>query len=75
MHADELKLLLHATSFHPFTLFLPNEKSFHVPHQDFAWLNPKGRTLVVAASDGGGVNLLDVAMITRVEAQEVSDDK
>jgi hypothetical protein len=70
MHADELKLLLHDTPFRPFTLYLPSEKSFHVPHQDFAWLTPKGRTLVVAEAESGGVHLLDVAMITRVEAQD-----
>ena len=75
MHADDLKHLLHSTPFRPFTLFLPSEKSFHVPHQDFAWLTPKGRTLVVAADNGNAVDLLDVGMITRVEAQEAPHEK
>ena len=70
MHADELKQLLHASPFLPFKIFLPSEKSFAVPRQDFAWLTPKGRTLVVAVADKEAVDLLDVAMIAHVEIQE-----
>ena len=70
MHADELKQLLHASPFRPFTVFLASEKSFAVPHQDFALLTPKGRTLVVSHSEKEAVDLLDVALIARVEVQE-----
>jgi hypothetical protein len=70
MHADELKQLLHASPFRPFTVFLASEKSFTVPHQDFAWLTPKERTLVLALNDKEAVDLLDVALIARVEVQE-----
>ena len=70
MHADKLKHLLHASPFRPFTVYLTSEKSFAVPHQDFALLTPKGRTLVRAHSDEKAVDLLDVALIARVEVQE-----
>ena len=70
MHADELKQLLHAGPFRPFTLFMPSEKIFHVPHEDFAWLTPNGRTFIVAVADKEAVDHLSVAMITRVEVQE-----
>lgn len=70
MHADAIKQLLHASPFRPFTIYLASEKSFVVPHQDFAWLTPKGRTLVVALNDKEAVDLLDVALIARVEVQE-----
>ena len=70
MHAEELKQLLHANPFRPFTLFLPSEKGFHVPHEDFAWLTPSGRTVVVAVADGGAVDHLSVPMIARVEVKE-----
>ena len=72
MHADELKQLLHASPFRPFTVYLASEKSFVVPHQDFALLTPKGRTLVVSHSEKEVVDLLDVALIARVEVQERS---
>ena len=70
MHADELKQLLHASPFRPFTLFMPSEKSFHVPHGDFAWLTPKGRTLILAVADKEAVDHLSVEMITRIEVQD-----
>jgi hypothetical protein len=70
MRADEIRPLLHATPFRPFTVFLPSEKPFPVPHQDFAILTPKGRTMIVAQSDKEAVDLLDVALIARVEVQE-----
>lgn len=41
-----------------------------MPHHDFAWLTPKGRTLVVAVNDKEAVDLLDVALIARLEVQE-----
>lgn len=70
MHADELKHLLNASPFRPFTVYLAREKPFAVPHQDFALLTPKGRTLVISRSDEEAVDLLDVALIARVEVQE-----
>jgi len=70
MRPDELKQLLHASPFRPFTVFLPSEKPFAVLHQDFAWLTPRGKTLVVAVADKEAVDLLDVAMIARVEVTE-----
>ena len=72
MHADEIKLLLHHSPFRPFTLFMPSEKNFHVPHEDFAWLMPNGRTLIVATAEGTAAHHLSVPMITRVEVQEAS---
>ena len=75
MHPEDLKKLLRASPFRPFTLYLPNEKSFRVPHEDFAWLTPSGRTIVVAVAEHAGVDLLDTAMITRIEAQEAPQEK
>jgi hypothetical protein len=70
VHADEIRRLLQASPFRPFTVFLPGEEAFAVPHQDFALLTPKGRTLIVAQNEKDAVDLLDVALIARVEVQE-----
>ena len=70
MHADEIRQLLHASPFRPFTVHLPSDKSFLVPHSDFALLTPKGRTLIVSHEDKEAVDFLDVALITRIEIQE-----
>ena len=70
MHADEARSLLPARPFRPCTVYLASEKSFAGPHQDFAWLTPKERTLVVAVNVKEAVNWLDVALIARVEVRE-----
>ena len=75
MHGDEIRQLLNASPFRPFTIYLAGEKSFAVPHQGFAWLTPSGRTLVVALSEKEAVDLLDVALIARVEVQEKAGSK
>ena len=72
MHADEIKKLLKAAPFQPFTVYLPSEKSFHIPHPDFALLTPNGRTLVVAPVGNGGVDILDVPLIERLEVNQTS---
>ena len=58
MHADEIRQLLHASPFRPFTIYLASEKAFPVPHEDFAMLTPRGRTLVVSHSEKDAVDLL-----------------
>jgi len=45
MSADDLRSLLRATPFRPFTVYLPSDKSFSVQHPEFAALTPPGRTL------------------------------
>lgn len=70
MHADEIKRLLRASPFRPFTVFLPSKKAVVVPHEDVAWLTPNGRTLLVAQQDTGGVDHLDVALIVRMEVPQ-----
>ncbi len=70
MSADELRSLLRAIPFRPFTAFLPSEKGFSVPHPDFAVLTPPGRTLIVLHGEDNGFDLLDVPLISRVEVHE-----
>ena len=72
MNAAELKQLLHATPFRPFTVFLLSEKAFVVPHVDFAALSPTGRTLIVFRKEDGAFDILDVPLIARLEVQETA---
>ena len=70
MRADELKKLLHAVPFKPFTVYMASEKAFEVPHHDFALLTPSGRTLIVASNESAGVDMLDVPLISRFQLKE-----
>ena len=70
MSADELRGLLHAVPFKPFTVYMANDHVFEIPHPDFALLTPKGRTLVVASNEDKGVDILDVPLIARMEVKD-----
>jgi len=67
MVARELKQLLEATPFRPFTVHLPGGKALSIPHTDFAALSPTGRTLIVFRRDDEAFDILDVPLITRIE--------
>ena len=67
MTAAELKQLLHATPFRPFTAYVPSDRPFLIKHTDFAALSPTGRTLIVFHSDDDAFDILDVPLIARVE--------
>jgi hypothetical protein len=69
MSADELRRLLNAVPFRPFTVYLPSEKTFSVPHSDFASLAPNGRTLIIWLQNSGAFDILDVPLITRLEVE------
>lgn len=69
MSADELKRLLNAVPFRPFAVYLPSEKTFRIPHSDFASLAPNGRTLIIWIQNSGAFDILDVPLITRVEVE------
>ena len=70
MKADEIRVLLKATPFRPFTVYLAGEKSFQVPHMDFASLSPSGRTMIVFYHDKEAFEILDVPLIARIHVQE-----
>ena len=69
MSADELKRLLKAVPVRPFTVYLPSDTSFPVPHPYFVLLTPNGRTMVVAHENSDAVDILDVPLITRVDVE------
>jgi hypothetical protein len=69
MSADELRRLLNAVPFRPFTVSLPSDKPFRIPHPDFALVTPNGRTMIVAQEQSDAVDILDVPLITRLEVE------
>jgi hypothetical protein len=66
MRHEQIRQLLTAQPFRPFTIFLPEGRIVEVFHHDFALLSPDGRTLVVSDRDGV-MNIIDVMLITSVE--------
>jgi hypothetical protein len=58
---DQLRSALRAAPFVPFRLHLVDQRAFDVPHREFAWLLPSGRTVYVAATDAE--ETIDVSLI------------
>ena len=70
MTKEAIKEYLEATPFRPFSVRLTDGRPCEVPARDFAHLAPNGRTLIVFTAGGDGVRVMDVALITEIEAPE-----
>jgi hypothetical protein len=68
MRIEQLRALLEATPFVPFSLVLPNGEKLRVPHSDFAWIHPSGRSVVVALK-GDIVRIVNWQMVTGIETK------
>jgi hypothetical protein len=66
MRQDEVKKLLTAQPFRPFTIHLPEGRQVPVAHHDFALLSPDGRTLLAYGPDSS-FNMIDVMLIASIE--------
>ena len=51
MITEEIKNLLRATPFIPFTIYVSNGTSFEVPHPDFAFVTPNAMVVFVFIQD------------------------
>jgi hypothetical protein len=68
MTPDQLFQLLHAVPFMPFKVHVAAEqKSYEIPHPDFAMLTQNRRVLAVALQDKDAVHLISVPLITKIE--------
>jgi hypothetical protein len=66
MRQEQLRELLRAQPFRPFTIHLPEGRTVQVVHHDFALLSPDGRTLFAYGPDSS-FNLIDVMLIASIQ--------
>lgn len=71
MRIEQMRTLLEATPFAPFSLVLPNGEKLRVPHPDFAWVHPGGRSVVVALK-GDLVRIVNWQMVTGIETKSAA---
>ena len=69
MTVDQLKSVLHAQPFKPFTIHMGDGRSFYVKHQDFVSRSPSGRTVIVHTGDESH-SVLDMLLVTELEVHE-----
>jgi len=61
---------IQAAPFRPFAVRLTDGRSYAIPGPDYASVSPNGRLLTIYTDGGNGVKILDVALITEIEAAE-----
>jgi len=68
MTIRQLKEILNASPFEPFTIRTADGRAYYVPHREFVWNPPKSqRTIWVANEDGKTAALLDLLLVTALE--------
>ena len=70
MRTEQLRDLLRAQPFRPFTIHLPEGRAVQVVHHDFALLSPDGRTLVAYGPDSS-FDVIDVMLIARIQVRSL----
>jgi hypothetical protein len=66
MTVEQLKNVLHAVPFRPFTIHLGDGRAFFVKHRDFISRSPSGRTIIVHGDDDT-FSVLDMLLVTELE--------
>lgn len=57
-----------AVPFQPFTVRMADGRSFHVPHADFMFMSPTGRTVIIVdQNQGEDFSILDLLLMTEIE--------
>jgi len=65
MTAERLRRAREKTPFKPFTIYLSDHRRFQIPHQDFVWIVPGGRTIGVS-DEAGAVEIVDLVHVTKL---------
>ncbi len=65
MSLGEIRSALSAAPFRPFTIHLADQRSFLVPHPEYATVHPKGRWVMVMHDDGG-YDIADMLLVTGI---------
>ena len=66
MTVQHLRAAHHAAPFRPFSIRMADGRSFPVPHSDFLFMSPTGRTFIVCQADDD-FSILDLLLMTEIE--------
>ena len=69
MTAEQLRKAREKAPFKPFTICLSDQRRFRIPHQDFVWIVPGGRTIGIA-DEAGAVEIVDLVHITSIKLND-----
>ncbi|RJP32083.1 MAG: hypothetical protein C4547_14555 [Phycisphaerales bacterium] len=67
MTNEQLREVLGARPFRPFTMQLADGSKVHVPHSEFMLPHPKGGRTVAVAMSGDAFKIVDLLLVTAIE--------
>lgn len=62
MTTEQIRKAMAATPFKPFVIETAGGREYPVPHPEFLYITPPGRTIIVSDRDGA-VDILDLLLI------------
>ncbi len=66
MTIQQLRTAHKAAPFRPFTVQMADGRSFHVPHPDFLFMSPSGRTVIVCQEEDE-LSILELLLMTEIK--------
>ena len=63
MTAEQVREAREKAPFKAFTIYLSDQRRFDIPHPDFVWVMPGGRTIGVA-HENGAAEIIDLLHVT-----------
>ncbi len=76
MTIQQLKAAHRAVPFRPFTVHMTDGRSFRVPHPDFLFMSPTGRTVIICEEgEAEDFSILDLLLMTEIEWSQASTSR
>ena len=66
MTIQRLRAAHRAIPFRPFNVSMADDRSFHVPHPDFLFMSPTGRTVIIC-EEKEDFSILDLLQMTEIQ--------
>ena len=66
MTAEQVRKARGQAPFKPFTIYPSDQRRFEIPHQDFVWVMPGGRTIGIA-DEHGAAQIVDLIHVTSLK--------
>jgi hypothetical protein len=71
--AEQVREAKDKAPFKPFTIYLSDQRRFQIPHSDFVWVMPGGRTIGIAHPNGAA-EIVDLVHVTSLKLNGVGDN-
>lgn len=72
MTAEQVRKAREKAPFKAFTIYLSDQRRFEIPHPDFVWVMPGGRTIGIA-DETGAAEIVDLVHVTSLKLNGVEE--